>query len=101
MLLGGAYLAIGQFVSATTENQILAFIMALVICLAFYGVGAEAFTGLFSDTTSAVLRGLGTASRFHSIARGVVDLRDLIYYLSLTGFFLAASVGALRARRWA
>lgn len=101
MLLGGAYLAVGQFISATTENQILAFIMALVICLAFYGVGADAFAGLFSDTTAAILRGLGTASRFRSIARGVVDLRDLVYYLSMTGFFLAASVGALRARRWA
>jgi ABC-2 type transport system permease protein len=101
MLLGGAYLAVGQFISATTENQILAFIMALVVCLALYAVGADAFVGLFSDTTASILRGLGTASRFRSIARGVIDLRDLVYYLSLTGFFLAASVGALRARRWA
>jgi len=101
MLLGGAYLAVGQFISATTENQILAFIMALVVCLALYAVGADAFAGLFSDTTASILRGLGTASRFRSIARGVIDLRDLFYYLSLTGFFLAASVGALRARRWA
>jgi ABC-2 type transport system permease protein len=101
LLLGGAYLAVGQFISATTENQILAFIMALVVCLALYAVGADAFASLFSDTTASVLRGLGTASRFRSIARGVIDLRDLIYYLSLTGFFLAASVGALRARRWA
>jgi len=101
LLLGGAYLAVGQFVSATTENQILAFIMALVVCLALYGVGADAFAGLFSDTTASVLRGLGTSSRFSSIARGVIDLRDLLYYASLTGFFLIASVGALRARRWA
>ena len=101
LLLGGAYLAAGQFISATTENQILAFILALVICLGLYGVGTEAFSGLFPDQTASVMRALGTSSRFQSIARGVIDLRDLTYYLSLTGFFLAASVGALRSRRWA
>ena len=100
-LLGAAYLAVGQFVSAMTENQILAFIMALVLCMGLYGLGTELFTGLFSDRTAAALRALGTGSRFDSIARGVIDLRDLVYYASLTLFFLAASVGALRAKRWA
>ncbi|GAB4376177.1 MAG: ABC transporter permease [Acidobacteriota bacterium] len=99
LLLGGAYLAIGQFVSATTENQILAFILALVVCLALYGVGTETFAGLFPDRTAAVLRRLGTGSRFASIARGVVDLADLAYYASLMVFFLVASVFALRAKR--
>ena len=75
--------------------------LTLVVCLGLYAVGGDTFAGLFSDTTASILRGLGTASRFKSIARGVIDLRDLFYYLSLTGFFLAASVGALRARRWA
>jgi ABC-2 type transport system permease protein len=101
LLLGAAYLAVGQFVSATTENQILAFIVSLVICLILYGVGIETFAGLFPDRTASVLRAIGTGSRFQSIARGVIDLRDLAYYLSLTGFFLAASVAALRIRRWA
>jgi ABC-2 type transport system permease protein len=100
LLLGGAYLAVGQFLSAATENQILAFILALVVCLALYGVGTEAFSGLFSDHTAAFLRTLGTGSRFQSIARGVIDLRDLVYYASLTLFFLAACVYAIRAQRW-
>lgn len=101
LLLGAAYLAVGQFVSAMTENQILAFILSLVVCMAMYGVGTESFLGLFSDSTAATLRALGTGSRFESIGRGVIDLRDLLYYVSLTGFFLALSVGALRAKRWA
>jgi len=101
LLLGAAYLSAGQFVSALTENQILAFIMTLVVCIALYGLGTEAFTGLFSDQTAAVLRSLGTGSRFESISRGVIDLRDLLYYASLTTFFLALSIGALRAKRWA
>lgn len=99
LLLGAAYLALGQLVSATTENQILAFIMALVVCLALYAVGTEAFTGLFPDATAEVLREIGTGARFASIGRGVVDVSDLLYYASLTGFFLGANVVALRLKR--
>jgi ABC-2 type transport system permease protein len=101
LLLGAAYLAVGQFVSALTENQILAFILALLTCMTLYGLGTELFTGLFSDRTAALLRALGTGSRFESIARGVIDLRDLLYYTSLTLFFLGLGVSALRAKRWA
>ena len=100
LLLGAAYLAVGQFLSASTENQILAFILALVVCLGLYGVGTEAISGLFADRAAAVLRSIGTGSRFQSIARGVIDLRDLVYYGSLTLFFLTACVIAVRARRW-
>lgn len=101
LLLGAAYLAVGQFLSALTENQILAFILALVVCLALYGMGTELVVGFFSDRTATILRALGTGSRFESIARGVIDLRDLLYYVSLTSFFTLLSVGALRAKRWA
>jgi ABC-2 type transport system permease protein len=100
LLLGAAYLAAGQFLSALTENQILAFILTLLVCLALYGVGTEAFSGLFADRTAAVLRAIGTGSRFESIARGVIDVRDLAYYASLTTFFLTACVMAVRTRRW-
>jgi ABC-2 type transport system permease protein len=101
LLLGAAYLSVGQFISATTENQILSFILALVICMALYGLGTEAFAGLFPDRTAALLRSLGTGSRFQSIARGVIDLRDLLYYASVSVFFLTLSVTALRSKRWA
>jgi ABC-2 type transport system permease protein len=69
--------------------------------MVLYGLGTEMFTGLFSDRTATILRALGTGSRFQSIARGVIDLRDLLYYLSLTLFFLVLGVGVLRAKRWA
>jgi ABC-2 type transport system permease protein len=100
LLLGAAYLAAGQFLSALTENQILAFILTLLVCLALYGVGTEAFSGLFADRTATILRAVGTGSRFQSIARGVIDVRDLAYYASLTALFLAACVMAVRTRRW-
>ncbi len=100
LLLGAAYLAAGQFLSALTENQILAFILALLVCLALYGIGTEAFAGLFADRTATVLRAIGTGSRFQSIARGVIDVRDLAYYASLTAVVLTACVMAVRTRRW-
>jgi ABC-2 type transport system permease protein len=101
LLLGAAYLAVGQFISAVTENQILAFIVAFVVCLTLYGLGTELLSGMFSDRTASLMRALGTGSRFESIARGVIDLRDLVYYLSLTLLFGVLSIAALRAKRWA
>jgi ABC-2 type transport system permease protein len=100
LLLGAAYLSAGQFVSSITENQILAFILALAVCMVLYGIGTAPFTALFSDQNAALLRSLGTGSRFDSIGRGVIDLRDLVYYLSVTTAFLAATVAALRLKRW-
>ena len=99
MLLGAAYLAIGQFVSATTENQLLAFILSAVVCLVFFLIGSDQLTQLLPEGTAAVFRKLGTGSRFESIARGVIDLRDVLYSASLTALFLSLSVGALHARR--
>lgn len=99
MLLGAAYLAIGQFVSATTENQLLAFILTLAVCLIFYGFGWAVFTSELPQGAAEFFRKLGTGSRFERIARGVLELHDVLYYATLTGFFLLLSVGALRARR--
>ena len=99
LLLGAAYLAVGQFLSATTENQLLAFLLTAVVCLALYGVGSDPFVSLFSDQAAALLRSLGTGSRFASIARGVIDLRDIVYYVALTGFFLYLCVYSLQSKR--
>ena len=99
LLLGAAYLAVGQFVSALTENQILAFILALFVCLALWGVGTETFSGLFSDRVGAVMRSLGTGARFESIARGVIDLRDLVYFGLVIAFWLLANSVVLEMRK--
>ena len=72
-----------------------------MVCLVLYGLGTDVFVSLFSDRSAALLRSLGTGSRFSSVARGVIDLRDLMYYVSLTVFFIGLSVAALRAKRWA
>ncbi|MCF1183488.1 Gldg family protein [Marichromatium gracile] len=101
LLLAAAYLAIGLFVSARTDNPIVALIGATLICALFYLIGAETLTGLFGHGGGELLRLLGTGARFDSITRGVIDLRDLAYYLSIVGIFLALTVHSLERLRWA
>lgn len=88
MLLASAYMAIGLCVSARTDNQVVALMVTLVIGGGLWLVGNEGITGFFSADTAELLRALGTGSRFESIERGVFDLRDVVYYASLTVFFL-------------
>ncbi|NIP14735.1 MAG: ABC transporter permease subunit [Pseudomonadales bacterium] len=101
MLLGGAYLAIGLFVSARTDSQIVSLILASFACGAVYLIGSPVLTDLVGGGLADVLRSIGSGSRFESITRGVLDLRDLYYYASLLAVFLAANVHALEVQRWA
>jgi len=91
-----AYTAIGLFSSTLSENQIVAFITGMVLCfLLFYGF--EALGSLFSSGNTAVfVKNLGMKAHFDSIARGVIDSRDLLYFLSVTLFFLLLTVTRLK-----
>ena len=100
LLLAGAYLAIGLCISATTENQIVALIMTMLVGALFYLPGVPVIADLFGVTGSEILRLIGTGSRFESIARGVLDLRDLAYYAALMALFLTLNTVLLQARRW-
>ncbi len=101
MLLGGAYIAIGLTVSARSDNQIVSLILATLACGALYLIGAPLLTDLAGNDLGIWMRAIGTGSRFESITRGVLDFRDLYYYVSLTITFLALNVFALERQRWA
>jgi len=101
LMLAAAYLAIGLFVSSRTDNPIVALIGSVLLCALFYLLGSEALTNLVGNRAGEVLRLLGSGSRFDSITRGVIDLRDLYYYLSIVGTFLALTVYSLERLRWA
>jgi ABC-2 type transport system permease protein len=101
LLLAAAYLAIGLFVSSRTDNPIVALIGTVLLCAFFYLLGASALTSLFGHRGGEILRLLGSGARFDSITRGVIDLRDLYYYLSIVGTFLALTVYSLERLRWA
>ena len=100
-LLGAAYLSIGLWLSARTENQIVALILAVFGCGVFYLAGSPFLTELVSNQVAEVLRGVGAGSRFESITRGVLDLRDLYFYASVMAVFLALNVYAVDAHGWA
>ena len=100
ILLAAAYAGIGLFVSSRTDNQIVALLSSVLVCGLFYLIGSGGVTDFFGDSVGEVLRAIGSGSRFESIERGVIDLRDLLYYLSLTAFFLTLNVLSLESKRW-
>ena len=101
MLLGASYISIGLFVSARSENQIVALIVSVFVCAVFYMFGSEFITGLVSNDVAEFLRKVGSGSRFESIARGILDFSDLYFYLSVTVAFLVLNVLVLQSLGWA
>ena len=87
-LLGASYLSIGLFVSSRTDNSIVALLVTVAICGLIYLAGSPILTDFFTTQTTEILHAIGTGARFDSITRGVLDMRDLWYYLSLTAAFL-------------
>jgi ABC-2 type transport system permease protein len=100
VLLAGAYAAIGLFVSSRTDNQIVALISTVLVCGVLYLVGTRGVTDFAGNELGEVLRSIGAGSRFESIRRGVVDVRDLLYYVSIAGIFLTLNVLSLKAKGW-
>ncbi|NLN24329.1 MAG: gliding motility-associated ABC transporter permease subunit GldF [Bacteroidetes bacterium] len=85
-----SYSAIGIFSSTLTQSQIAAFIIAIFLCLFFY----YGFEGL--STASLDLSGFGFKAHYESISRGVIDSRDLVYFLCVTGFFIGLTSLSLK-----
>jgi len=101
LFLAAAYVSIGLYMSARTDNPIVALILTVVVCGIFYLIGSPVLTSLFGHRVGDILALLGTGSRFDSITRGVLDLRDLYYYGSIVGVFLALNLLTLERLRWA
>ena len=100
VLLTSAYAAIGLYVSSRTDNQLVALIMTVIVISGFYIIGSRGITDFFGGNVADILRALGSGARFESIERGVIDLRDLLYYVSLTGIFISLNVLQLERAGW-
>ena len=100
-LLGASYLSAGLFISARTDNPIVSLIGTVALCGGLYLLGSDTLTNFFDTRIGEILRLLGSGSRFDSINRGVIDVRDLFYYISLTLAFLILNVYVLEKERWA
>ena len=99
-LLGCTYIAIGVWISSRTENQIVALMCTIALSGVFYLLGSPVLTNLFEGDTSEFLRAVGFGSRFESITRGVLDFRDLYFYISVAGAFLILNVLSLHQLGW-
>ncbi|HEY0523878.1 MAG TPA: ABC transporter permease subunit [Stellaceae bacterium] len=95
-LMAGAFLAIGACLSALTKNQVIAFVITAAISFVFTVSGSPIVLGLFQSwAPDAVLRTLASFSfltHFNAITRGVIDLRDAVFFASVIGIFLTANV---------
>jgi ABC-2 type transport system permease protein len=100
LLLGSTFVAIGIFASSVSDNQIVSFILAALVSAFFY-VGFEFIWPLdiFSDL-GLLISSLGIISHYDSISRGVVDSRDLVYFISVIAFFLMLTRFSLASRKW-
>lgn len=98
ILIVGVYLAIGTFTSALTQNQIVAFISAFVIIFAFFIMDKVIF--FFPAFIANLLEFLSIDYHFNNIARGVIDSRNIIYYVSMMFLFLFLTVQTLESRKW-
>jgi ABC-2 type transport system permease protein len=98
LFLGGAYLALGIFMSSLTKNQIVAFVLALVACFSAFIIGADFVLAGVPSSVAPVMRFLGLGAHFHDIAKGVIDSKDIIYYLSFIFLFLWLNVKVLENR---
>lgn len=94
LFLIGGYTAIGIFASTFSDNQIVAFIVSVFLCFLFYfGFdGVAGYAGSFESAVSAI----GMQDHFISMGRGVLDTRDLIYFVSITVLFLSMTVTKLK-----
>jgi ABC-2 type transport system permease protein len=98
ILLGGAYIAIGILASSWTDHQIVSFVVALIISFVLYIL--EWALNFMPEAAVSILGHLSAQRHFYNIARGVIDTRDLIYFLSIIVFALIWATRSIEARKW-
>jgi ABC-2 type transport system permease protein len=98
--LGASFVAIGIFASSLTDNQIVSFILAVFISFILYMGFEFVYTFLISGKAGLIIQSLGLNAHYSSMSRGVVDTRDLIYFVSVTAVFILMTKLTLESRKW-
>lgn len=100
LFLGASFVAIGLFASSLTDNQIISFILGIVLS-GFIYIGFETIYSLdLFGSFDLLVKTLGIEAHYSAISRGVVDTRDVIYFLSLIAFFILLTKTTLESRKW-
>jgi ABC-2 type transport system permease protein len=98
--LAAVYVAIGLFTSALTDNQIVSFILGVLLCFIIF-LGFDYLSQLFqSGGLHNFIDGLGISHHYNSMARGVIDTRDVVYFISVISIFILFSKIVLESRKW-
>jgi ABC-2 type transport system permease protein len=99
ILMAGGFLGVCSFVSALTKNQIIAFVISVLVCFVLDLLGASVFTGFLSNYLSVplvdIVSNFSFLTHFDAFTKGIVDPKDVVFFLSLTGFTLFLNVVAL------
>lgn len=98
--LGSCYVAVGLFASAITENQIVSFVLSMFLCFFFYSAFREFSQFSLFEPLSYSIEWLGIDYHYQSVSRGVVDTRDILYFLSFMALFLGMTKLAFSRRKW-
>jgi ABC-2 type transport system permease protein len=99
-LLGGVFVSIGIFASSITSNQIVSFILAVFLCFIFFsGFQSIASVNVWGST-APLIEQLGILSHYQSMSRGLLDSRDLLYFMSVVGLMLLITRTVLGSRQW-
>jgi len=102
-LMAGGFLAIGACISATTKNQVIAFVVSLVVCFLFVLAGYPVVLDFFSGwAPPALVQAVGSLSfltHFTALTKGVIDLRDVVYFAVLIGFWLYANTVVIELKK--
>ena len=102
-LMAGGFLAIGSCMSALTKNQVIAFVISVVICLGFILSGFPLVLDFFSAWTPhfviSAISSFSFLTHFQSINKGVLDLRDILFFLSLIAFWLFATATVIDMKK--
>ncbi len=103
LLMAGGFLAIGSCISAMTKSQVIAFVVSVVVCFGFLLAGfppvLDAFSGWAPQIVVDAISSFSFLSHFDAISKGVIDLRDLVFFLSLILVALAANVVVIELRK--
>jgi ABC-2 type transport system permease protein len=100
LFLGAAFVAIGIFASSVSDNQIVSFIVSVFLCFFFYMGFELIYTFILSGKTGLIIQSLGISAHYTSISRGVIDTRDVIYFLSVIALFVLFTKFSLETRKW-
>jgi len=98
ILLGGAYLSIGLLASSWTENQIVAFVISMFLSMFFLMV--DNFTTFLPNAAAPIFEYISFNAHFRDMSRGMIDSRDVIFFLSFIMFSLFLAFRSLESRRW-